>query len=273
MRLDLNRAVAAGLALFLVSLAVLGLWIYLYGRPKLSQHQVSLVFVTDPTPVERARTVAILGARLGELADPKWRAQIVPQMDGTLLLTYFKSGGAVDLAEAIIPRGVCEFRLLDVDKERLEHAQQHGPPEGYEIISYLEAYYDYDRGTNEIIRKERPTLVQKEPALRPKSFKNVSFWTKGIAKYTHVKFELEPDDAVRLAEICEKHPGRPVAVIVDGFIRFGMQIQGPVKDGVVEAQGLLHISETRDLVNVLRTGPLPHALKIKKKLSRLVNDW
>ena len=71
--------------------------------------------------------------------------------------------------------------------------------------------------------------------------------------------------------MCQQHPGRPVAVIVDGLVRFGMQIRGPVKDGVVEAQGLLHISETRNLVNILRTGPLPRALEIKKKLSRPVS--
>ena len=269
--INLNRIIAVGLKVFLVFAVVLMLGVFLYGRAKVSRYQVSIAFETEPTAEEREATMTLLRSRLGEFARPKWRALISPQPDGTILLTYSKSRGWAGLAESIIPRGACEFRLLDPDKKRLKDAQKNGPAEGYEIITYLETCDGYDETTGEAIRREYPKLVEKNVLLAPKGFKNVFIWTKGIARYTHLRFELKPDDAVRLAAISKEHRGRPLAIIVDGKVRIIMAIGAPAQGGVIEIRALLDNPAMKKLATILRHGPLPRTLRIKDKRSRLID--
>ena len=266
--MDLTRIVKTGLWVFLVFLTSLLLWVFLYARPKLVQYQVLFAFEGEATAQERDRTITILRERLREFAPPEWRAAVWPQPDGTILLMYRKSRGPGELAESIAPRGACEFRFMDASRKKLEEAARNGPPTGYELVDYLETYRAFDQGSNEVVSKMYPILVSKEKLIEPTSFKNVTFWTKGIGKYTHILFEFHPDDAERLAEAYRRHPNRAVAIIVDGLIRIGVRNLAGVEKGSIEPVGLLDNAQIEKLIKILRTGPLPRPLRIKKRTSR-----
>lgn len=269
--MDLTRIVKTGFWVFLVFLTSLLLWMFLYGRPKLVQYQVLFAVEGEPTAQERDRTIRILRERLREFAPPDWRAGVWPQMDGTILLMYRKSRGPGELAESIAPRGVCEFRFMEAGRKKREEAARNGPPAGYELVDYLETYRAFDKGSNEVVRKMYPMLVLKEKLIEPTSFKRITFWTKGIGKYTHILFEFHPDDAERLAEAYRRHPKRAVAIIVDGLIRIGVRNLAGVENGSIEPVGLLDNAQIEKVVKILRTGPLPYPLKIKKRMSRVLD--
>jgi len=228
---------------------------------------VSLRPVRPPSQAEREETVKLLRARLAELAEEKWQAKVAPLADGTLLLSYSTSEGPGRLAEDLIPRGVCEFRFFTPDADRLNAALESGPPQGYVILHYLETCDGYNEQTGEPIVRLYPKLVEVHPVLAPRSFRDVSFSTKGLAKYSHVRFEFLPEDAERLARLSETQRGRALAVVVDGLVRIRLRVGPRTDDGVIEIHNLLDNAEIEKLVTSLRHGPLPTALRIKERRS------
>lgn len=264
---DVNRIVRIGFAAFVVLLIALAVWMFLYGRPKARLYQVVIAFRGEPTAEQREQTIDILRRRVAGLAPSAWDAKVQPQPDGTLLLTYRTPSGPGELAELILQRGSCSFHFFDPSRTRIEAARQSGPPEGYEFLNYLETYRDYEHGTNDIVRREYPVLVEKKPVLAPESFRGIRFWTEGLGKFTHIRFQFEPDDAARLAAAGRERPGAFLAVVVDGLVRIGTELQGELTSGELEIHGLLDNEEMEKLIKVIRTGALPCELRIASRTS------
>jgi len=261
----LNRGVKIGLGGAAVLLLSLLAWLLLVGRPKPVEYRDLLAFTGEPTPEQRDQTMAILRARLLEFADPEQAAVLSSQPDGTILLSYRSSAGPGDLARMITVPGRCEFRFLHPDQRRVPDALANGPPEGYEIVNYLETWFRADEKTGEAVSRMVPTLVEREPVLKPRSFRDVTFRTQGIIRETHVRLEFHPDDAAQLAKAIEERPGVPLGILVDGVIRIG--VIGRMGDGVLETQGLLDNVPAEKLAKILRHGPLPLSLRIIKSES------
>ncbi len=264
---DVNRLVRIGLAASVVLLAALAAWMYLYGRPKARLHQVLVAFQGEPTAEQREQTLDILRRRIAAMAPPSWNAAVQPSADGMLLLTYRTAHGPGELAESILQRGVCSFHFFEPSRTRIEAARETGPPEGYELVNYLETYRDYDRGTNDIVRRKYPVLVESKPVLAPESFRGVRFWTEGIGKFTHIRFQFEPGDAARLAAASRERPRAFLAVVVDGVVRIGTELQGELTGDELEIHGLLDNEEMEKLVKVIRTRALPCELRVAGRTS------
>jgi preprotein translocase subunit SecD len=267
---DRRPIVLISLTLFTGLLMAMMLWVFLYGRPVLMYYQFTLKFESPPTKAELDDTLTRLRARLQQLAPPEWRAEVVRQLDTSFLLRYVKSGEPGDLAYKMAQQGVCEFRLLGMDKAALDKALKDGPPEGQEIMQFLETCDGFNERTGEPIRREYPKLVSVEPVLTPAGFQDVTFETKGLAKFVHVRFTLHPEDSAKLTALSKTHSGQVLAIVVDGIIRIRVRIGGPIIDNEMEIQDLLDIVETEKLVKVLRTGPVQGPLKVADMRSRPV---
>ncbi len=236
--------------------------VYVYGRPPVEWHYYTLAFEREVTAEERDRALGLLQARLEELAHPSWEARIRPNIDGTLTLGYQKRGGPGELAGLLMPQGKAEFRFMYHDQREAPDAQEHGPPDGYVVMEYLETCFRYDEETGKPVMKLIPCIVEDQPILQPTGFREVSFWTEGFIRESHLRFEFHPGDTERLVEAQARRPDAPVALIVDGYIRVGYRCLGPIETGGLETIGLLDNEPIEQMAVALRHGPLPAPLTI-----------
>ncbi|MFW6158120.1 MAG: hypothetical protein ACOC8E_02030 [Planctomycetota bacterium] len=260
--IDASKIALKGIKVALILIVPFLVAVYAFGRPKAAGHYYTLAFERRPTPAERERTVELLRGRLADLAEPDWQAWVRPNRDGTLALGYRKPDDPGDLAALIIPQGRCEFRFMHPDQRRAPEAQKNGPPDGYEVVEYMETCFRYDEETGTPVAKLVPCLVEAEPLLRPTGFRKVSFWTEGFIRESHLRIEFLPEDARRLAEAKERQPDASVALIVDGHVRVGYRSLGPIEKGALETQGLLDNEPIEKLAVVLDHGPLPVPLRL-----------
>jgi preprotein translocase subunit SecD len=261
--------------LFLVGfLAVIGVLTYFFGRPQVIRHRYLFAFREPPAPDGADATIALMRRRLAELAEPDWKPDVRRLPGGGIELTFTSDESPGDLVHWVTTPGRCSFHVLDVDRERVQAAVDGRPPEGWMILQFLESCDGFDESTGEPIRRLYPKLAATPPAMAVGRLGNASVRTEGIAKYVHFRLTFEPADVKRLGRLSEQHAGKPLGIVVDGILRVITRV-GPTPDAdlrSIEIVDLLDIPEMKKLAVVLRHGPLPCPVVLRRHERRRASD-
>ncbi|MBU0693657.1 MAG: protein translocase subunit SecD [Candidatus Omnitrophica bacterium] len=146
--------------------------------------------------------------------------------------------------------GKLEFKLVEVDKEKIEAALGGNVPEGYELKEYEDA---------NLLLYSQASITGADLA---ESF--VGFDSYGGAL---VSLRFTSGGARGFAKVTEESVGRRLAIVLDGRVMSAPAIREPISSGQAQIEGDFSLNEARALTSVLNSGALPLPLFVEEERS------
>lgn len=134
--------------------------------------------------------------------------------------------------------------------------------ENIEILAGKEARLSYviSKDSEGKIQKKVPIFL-KSPVLTGADLKSASPGTDQYGKPI-VQIEFTTEGAKKFKDITSKNVGKPLAIMLDGFIISAPNINEPISGGSAQISGDFSIEEIKELVIKLKAGALPVPVKI-----------